>query len=166
MINKNLIENAPDNYRLRKDILSYEKFIEVYPIIKEVINRFKGKVYNVRFNDALKNAIGEKGYIYSQKKERFIQVNFSDKEGSYITVVHVLLENLTDKRIDADLFITSLDEHRTDYCKRLNRIDEELPNIERYKKQLSDLNELARNIYHSIPTELVDAFRVKYPGYY
>ena len=127
---------------------------QLIPSIKKVVTRFDGKVYNIRLQKALQAEIRDN--IYCQVRYSIIEIyTYYGNSYEQITLACVPLDKgLTDKRINADVFIDYLNEKRAELLKEAYEIEQGIPLIDTYKAQFEVLQEQINNLRESIPKRI------------
>jgi hypothetical protein len=142
--------------KLEVDVLCIKQVLSMVPVVKEQVQKFHGKVFNVR----LKNAINDnlEGYnsisiiprgnmpdkIIFHCGQRSIQYNGTTIYSDYYDVYHLYCDNIfSEKRIDASAIIPYLEDCR-------ENLEKQLINIAEDKKRLDRLALIREKLINSI----------------
>lgn len=138
----------------------YRDAAALFPAIRATAEAFDGKVYNCRFEKALRDNSG--AWICTEKRYKWMEIYIYD-HGSRILLASVGLDCLPDgKRIPADLIIESAREKREGLLKRaadLEAVPAKAQTLQAQFKKLSDMVDALRD---SIPYEAQDIYRLGY----
>ena len=153
---------------IQLDIDNIDRAIGLINELKEVVKKFDGKVYNVRFDRAVKETVGaivQRGErvpsisIVWYPENKFIDDQFSRNQEYYL--LHTFLPD--EKRINAAKMIEllenraeELEEHKTDLYEGISKIEETLDKYNEVKKQLKELSD-------EVPYEILGYYNIKTP---
>lgn len=170
-MNLNIEEYLENEYRsqdLMRTINDYEKCVKAIPMVKEIVKRFDGKVYNKKLDDALGDAFNyeKNGYHIGCHKDTFNPhiINIYLYNNSSTTLARINMKKMPEgKRIDAAMWNAKLEENEKYYSGKVKEIEECIPKVNEYRNQLKKLQDEALEIYNKIPSELHKAFYIGYP---
>lgn len=153
----------------QRKIDGYKNAASVFPVVRSILAKFDGKVYNCRFDKALKEATGEKGSIYSEKKYNYFHIIFSPAGcHDWHTVASAKIEDcLTDgKRINAEVLTTAARESRAALLKTAYDLEEAGRNYETIQKQIESLEKALSGIMDPIPYEARAIYNIRFRSRY
>lgn len=127
-----------DRDRAARNIIADKReMAALFAAIRPIIQDFDGRVYNCRFDRALKEIITEK-HIYSSKKYNHLYIEaHGSNSNRWYTLASIRLDELTDgKRIPADLFIQSAREYREKWLKEAASLERNIDSIDTIQQQI------------------------------
>lgn len=133
--------------------------------IKPVLERFDGKVYNIRIERALQ----EIARVYREHSGDYIV--FYTYIGKTYNNRHVIMrvkrsDGLRDgKRIRADKFIEATNECRQELLKKAYTIDATLPQMPEVLQQIEALKKQLNAVSDSLPYMIRDIYKIHYRIY-
>lgn len=155
---------------IQLDIDNIDRAIGLINELKKVVKKFDGKVYNVRFDRAVRESVG--AFVQRQRYEHFPCIaivwypenNFIDNQFSRNREYYLLHgAELDGKRINATKTIEllenraeELEEHKTDLYEGISKIEETLDKYNEIKKQLKELSD-------EVPYEILDYYDIRTP---
>lgn len=126
----------------------------MYAIIKPVLMKFDGKVYNKRLDKAL-NEVSE-NCIHSKIEFNHIRI-YLYYNNEIFTLSSVSMDQLKDnKRINAELFLDSAREYREEHLKEAHEIQKAIEQHETIEERIKALEKQLKAI-----TEQIDSYRAK-----
>lgn len=155
------IEEA--NKEAHKIVNEYRTAAGYILAVTKVVKDFDGKVYNCRFDKALKEATENR--VYVDKKQYYFQIYTwaGSNYGHHITLASIKPEDLTDgKRIPADKLIESLKEHRESILKKAYTIESNIDQMPQARAYIMQTKEKLESFCRSFPDELRDIFDIPY----
>lgn len=140
--------------------------------IKKVVNTFDNKVYNCRFDEAIKQLNNDKMRIYSHVNcYGYFIIDFYDKE-THKTINLIYTKKATKdtetilftdtKRIKADWFINELNKKYSELLQRATEIERASAEIERTLEQLKSLKKSINCIIGGLPSEVTSIYNLKH----
>lgn len=136
----------------------------LYRAITDVIREFDGKVYNVRLERALKEAI-KPCYVYCEKRfDKWIAVRVSTgRYNEWFDLVTIDIDDLTDgKRIPAEKMIESAQIKRAQLLEEAAQMEHFVENIDTICKQLESVKKTYNAIVDNLPYKGRDLLRVNH----
>ena len=142
-----------------------------FPFIRPVLQRFNGKVYNCRFEKALKEAAEGKtpGRVYARKDGYWVTVNYYPSMGNPghciygLTLCQMKTEALIDgKRLDGKALDDSLKERRAALLREAAEIEEQAQQVELYRKRIEETKRLLESVTGGINRTIRDIYGLDY----
>lgn len=131
----------------------------LYKPLSDVIRSFDGKVINCRLEKAMREATGH--IISLDKRPRGYAITAFYK-GEVITLAYIGAEILTDgKRINADIMIDSLRQHREGLLKRAADLERAAEQVEETRKRIEDLERTLKAVLDSVPYDVRDIYGLR-----
>lgn len=132
--------------RLNEVIELYTRALSVLEPVKEVVKKFDGKVYNVRFERAIKDI----PCVCARKTDYNIEITWFD-EGRRIYLTYAPISStLKDKRINSAIILASIESYEKEtreYLEKLiNNRDNAESIIEKYNGMVRELEEFGRGV--------------------
>ena len=138
-----------------------------FPFIRPVLQRFNGKVYNCRFEKALKEAAEGKtpGRVYARKDGYWVTVNYYPSMGNPghciygLTLCQMKTEALIDgKRLDGKALDDSLKERRAALLREAAEIEEQAQQAELFQKRIDEAERLLKSVTDGINETVKDIY--------
>lgn len=176
--------------RVELDIANYREAAELCDKAVETVKQFDGKVFNVRFENALEKQTGKR---FSVKKDNLVEgdgaLTFRIEwwvDNTYITngynslhtenrsIVICGIYNRTDKnipimnkRIVADNIVPHIENRKQELIDKSDNLEKSLNNINEWKEELQDIKEHCNKLYKEIPTEIKEYYKLRlgYTGF-
>lgn len=146
--------------------------------VKKIVREFDGKMYNCRFDEAIKELNDEDNYFYcfnqygwfyikyqykhtySKTTDLLVGYSTKDRKERYETEdkYKIFTEN---KRIIADKMIEGLNRKYASLLQEAAELEKALENIEVTIAQINQIKELYCNLVSSVPSLIIDTYRVK-----
>lgn len=148
-------EALPNYTKLLREAVGY------CPAVRKVLYQFDGKVYNKRFDDAIREATNHKAYVYRNSYNRdWIDIYFNNPFGyGNCTLLSFKLSELPEgKRIDAYELSKKLNEKRESILKNAYAIESAIEEAPETLERLQNLIDLINQIVQPLPSEFVDAY--------
>ena len=146
--------------RSRERITTLRECADLIPKIKKVVADFNGKVYNKRLTEAIHNATGQ--YISAERRGDYLSF-YKYERGDCYTLLTIKAEEMPEKkRISAEQFNNSLNEHRARLLREAAQMEEQLNNIDATLEQVEKIKELYRAVTSSLDSRLRDYYGIKY----
>ena len=145
--------------RLASELIQfYRDAAGLLPAIREVCNKFDGKVYNKRFPEALEKATGK--HIYAEKRYKYIHLSlYHDGAYGYDTLFSLDIDKMQDgKRINASEAIKDAIEKRNQFLKNAADIEKVKENADIIRFQLEQIEKALDGITKDIPYEARDIY--------
>lgn len=159
-MNMNLYNRELQDGYILKQIEYYKEAASLAPMIIKVINQFDGKMFNIKLEKALREAVPDK-YIHAKKEYRNIVIGYYNKS-EHFTLASIPIDKLTDgKRIPANILIEDARKRQEGFLKRANDYKLAYENIDITLKQLEQLKSTIKAIINPIPYELLDVYRLE-----
>jgi hypothetical protein len=140
--------------------------------IKKVVSAYNGKVYNCRFDEAIKQLCNDKMRIYSNVNYYgYFVLDFYDKEiNKSVNLIYTKKATkdsetklfTSAKRIKADCFINELNEKYSELLQRATEIERASAEIERTLEQLKSLKKSINCIISGLPSEVTNIYNLKH----
>lgn len=151
---------------IQMDIDNIDRAIGLINELKEVVKKFDGKVYNVRFDRAVRESVG--AFVERKEFNNSIAIRWQpdirNVDGHYSQNGYYYLlwgAELDGKRINATKMIErleyvaeELEEHKTNLYEGISKIEETLDKYNEVKKQLKELED-------EVPYEICGYFNIK-----
>ena len=131
--------------------------------VTKVVKDFDGKVYNCRFDKALKAATDNR--VYVDKTQYYFQIYtwVNNNYSRHITLASIKPDDLIDgKRIPADKIIESLKDHRESILKKAYTIESTIDQMPQARAYIMQTKEKLESFCRSFPDELRDIFDIPY----
>lgn len=147
----------------QKRIDGYRAAAAAFPTIRKTLESFSGKVYNIKLDRALKEAISDAGHIYVEKKYNHISIEYSPKNCNNWHCLAWLSEAdaLPDgKRLDAGAMIESAKEKRADLLKEAFELEEAAKHADEIREQLEAWTKTLEKILDPVPREAREIFKL------
>ena len=145
-------------------IQTYREAADYFPVIRRVIDRFDGKVFNCRFETALREATG--AHISARKSDALLTVYlYTNTPGVYttITLASIPLKALKDgKRIPGAVLLQSARERRERLLKDAAELEEALTRADDTVKRIQYFIQQANKLTESLPYEVRLAYNLKH----
>lgn len=133
-----------------------------YPSIAPVIRDFDKKVYNCRFDKAIREATAGQHVYVSKQFNMYIEISFCES-GKTFVLATIKIDDLIDgKRIDADLLLHDAQERRAKHLKDAVDTEKAFNEMESIKRNLDSLKKAYNNIVASVPYELQTIYNIKH----
>lgn len=134
--------------------------------VKAVVQEFNGKVYNCRFDNAIKARtacyVGH-GYGGNWLEIRRCDAPYSESAGA---VIMVRKENILDgKRINAEKLIAKIDKSQTYRNKQIMRLSGELTWIEGVVEGINEQIRMLNKMVDSLSSETLDIYKNRFERY-
>lgn len=145
-------------------IEDYKITAGLFPLVRHVVDKFDGKVFNCRFEKALQETLGFPDVrIYAKKDSYNLSVYWYSKNcNNYMTIASVLIKELEDKkRINAEKLLESARNIREKNLKHAVDLERELPNVELYQARINEIRKQLSNLVDGLPYELADTFGLR-----
>lgn len=156
-----------DENKAQKAIDSHRAAAAAFPVVRRVIERFDGKVYNCRLEQALKSEIGESGSIYCRKEyDGSISIEYTPRGAYSWQCVGSIPLSADSKRIDARAVVEDMKDRRADHLKRAFDIEETERHIDEILQQIEGGKRALNRLIDSIPYEVLDAYGIRQTHYY
>ena len=164
------------NYQMReakdaaaaREVEGRREAAATFPLVREVVQQFAGKVYNCKFEKALQEALRDKapGRIYTRKDSYNVNVEYfpaARNNGYSITLCSMKTKDLIDgKRIDGKALEESLKARRESLLKEAAAIEEQAANADVYRRQIEDLQRRLEHITGGICYTVRDIYSLDY----
>lgn len=156
-----------DENKAQKAIDSHRAAAAVFPVVRRVIERFDGKVYNCRLERALKNEISEAGHIYCRKEySGNISIEYAACNSYGWQCVASIPLSADSKRIDARSVIEDMQAIRAEHLKKAFDIEDTGRHIEEIQARIDGLKKALNATIDSISYEARDAYGIRGTHYY
>lgn len=143
-------------------IKAYREAAALFPTVKNIILKYDNKVFNCRFENALKEAVP--GFsIWAKKEYKNLVIYYYPKcDNRYLTLAYVPLDKLPDgKRIPGDLLIESLQEKRIELLKCAADMERQLTEIDFITAQIEDYKNKINKLVNMVSYDFRDVFGLK-----
>ena len=155
------IETANQDASLRID--GYHAALSYIPAIEEIIKKFDGKVYNCRFDKAVREATSNKVICDTKYESLYIYTWIPNRYSQQITIVHISFDEFTDgKRIPAEKIIANMKKYRDENLKSIDQIEKAMAQIPHMKKHIQRSIDKLNNYLQDIPFEVRDIYGIPY----
>jgi predicted lipase len=155
--------NSPEDQLkdLNSRIESYRAAANLAPVIIKVLKQFDGKIFNCKLDKALREATGNNIGVFKQ-------YGFISIAGHYTTNYHQItlatfkIEDLDNKRIDAEKIINQVITAREELLKKAYSVEtyaEQADSIREYVRQSIDKLE---SICRALPDDIRDIYNIPY----
>lgn len=136
---------------------AHRKAADLYPVLADVIKAFDKKVYNIRFQKALREKTPDIFVI-----NRFNNIEIYTRQYNRVYyLAFIEHDKLIDgKRIDANTFLESARKYRAEHLKIAADADQALNRINELTDQLNALRKSYDTISDTIPTEIRDIYNI------
>ena len=128
-----------------------------------VIQKYNNKCFNKRLQESLQAET--KSRVYCGKRYSFFEIYiYHGHSNQQITLCYIPVEKaFTDgKRINAAAIVESINKKYSDLLSEAYELENKLPLIDQYKKELEYLKQQIDNITATIPNQIQDACRLYY----
>lgn len=133
----------------------------LYATIAPVIRQFDKKVYNCRFDKAIRAATAGQHVYVSKQFDTYIEIAFYEC-GKTFQLATIKTADLIDrKRIDADLLIADAQNRRAQHLKDAAQAEKVAGDIDTIKAQLESLKRAYNGIVDSVPYTIQDIYNIK-----
>lgn len=142
-------------------IESYRQAAAMIPTVIKVLKAFDNKVYNCRLDKAIREATDNKIGVYNQYGFISIYATYTTNY-HHINLATFRIEDLKNKRIDAEKLIEQVKKSREDLLKKAYEIEttaQQADNIREYVKQTIEKLE---SICQSLPDDIRDIYNIPY----
>lgn len=148
----------------QKELAEHVKFLRdiasLYPLIAPIIRHYDGKMFNIRFKNALKEADIGDFHVFAEKRLKYIEIYVYNRGAQY-TLAQCTVDDMPDgKRIPADVLLNSARERRSALLK--TAYDIENVDIDRVLSQLNGLKDTYNRLRDSLPYKLQDVYGIKH----
>ncbi len=146
---------------LNSRIESYRSAAALAPIVIKVLKTFDNKVYNCRLDKAIREATDNKIGVYNQYGFISIYATYTTNY-HHINLATFRIEELENKRIDADKLIEQVKTARENLLKKAYQIEttaQQADNIREYIRQsIEKLESLCRDL----PDDIREIYNIPY----
>lgn len=155
-----------DSEKAIAKIKDYRAAAATFPVLREVIKQFDGKVYNIKLDKALKAAFDGAGFVYVHNAEKYIDISFSAR-GSGSSGYRCILSMPKDKafsdgkRINAVAMIENARETRAQLLRRAFEIESYSENAEEIKSNIDKMEKALCSYIDAIPYEVRELFDLR-----
>lgn len=145
----------------------YREIVKLTPIIRAILPKFDGKVYNKRMRTALDKAAEEKHgkelhFTFNQSANGQRVWIYGHKHMNYSNTSILCTIDLTDgKRIDAAQALKSCGEQYAEILKKCAEIERKAQEMPQIIERLDELAKLRDALTNGLPWELRDWFRIE-----
>lgn len=158
----------------------YRRAASAINTIKPVIQAFNGKVYNKRFDEAIRalNTPDNEDHFHAYTQYRWFYIDFtpgcsySEKKtllhgysctGETVPEDHREEKNVIfdGKRINAEKMINSAEKQREYLLKTAYELETAAADLETTLQRISDTEKLLYTLTHNVPSEVVDICNIK-----
>ena len=151
------------NKQARQRVNDYKRAAELIPVIIPVIKGFDGKVYNCRFDKALKAATDNAVYVDKTDYIFTIYTYPAHNYSFHITTACIKTTALTDgKRIPAELLISSAQECRKDILQKAENIERMINKMPLVKEKISHSIDNLNAYLESLPADIQIIYGIPY----
>ena len=143
--------------RAKAEVAARREAAAAFPFIRPVLQQFNGKVYNRRFENALKEALkgNAPGYVYTYKGG-FISVIYAPSvEG---TERFTLCRMNAEKRLDGKTLDDSLKDCRAALLREAAEIEEQAQQAELFQKRIDEAERLLKSVTDGINETVRDIY--------
>lgn len=142
------------------------KIVKLMPILREVIRKFDGKVYNKRFNNALCKAIEEKhgkdfwfrAELSASGEWLWVSAGINGKWSDGVSLCGCALDD--GKRMNAEKLLESCNKHYAEILQECSEIECNLDRMPEIINQIAQLHTLFEQIKKQIPRSMCCSFRL------
>ena len=160
--------NEEKKNHIRKEAQALRLAASKIHLVKEVVKQFDGKVYNCRFDNAIK-ALSTEDFRFWCHKDSYGRMGICCTGNSrYITIFSCRIETgkqneyMTDKkRLKADNMISALNAEYGNLMKKATELEAGADKIDIILEQVSQLKSMLTTIVNSVPYEVSDAYGLK-----
>lgn len=147
--------------KTRSKIDAIRQAAGLYPIIRDIVAAFDGKVYNCRLEKALKEV---DRHIYVEKRFNCLSIGcYVTNYNECFTLASIRLADLPEgKRIPATLIIEDARKRRAGLLRRAADLSVAMENVDYYKGQLEHYAAQIKKIVDMIPCEVRDTYNLDY----
>lgn len=132
----------------------------LFPEVRKVIEQFDGKVYNVRFDKALRAAVGK---VYTEQRGGRIYIYTLGTGSNWHHIASLSREDMKDgKRINAAAFIESARRCREILLKEAYQIERAAEDAPKVKMQIEEIRKTLEAVIKNIPYEVRDIYDLNY----
>ena len=151
---------------MRRKIADKRQIVQLIPILREVLKKYDGKVYNKRFNNAFAKAIEEKfgkqfyfnAGLSVSGEWLWITASISGHYSESVTLCGCALDD--GKRIPGAKMIEAVNNSYASILKECTEIECNLDRMPEIIEQLSKLHMMQEQIKKSIPRSMCSEFRL------
>ena len=160
--------NEEKKNHIRKEAQALRLAASKIHLVKDVVKRFDGKVYNCRFNDAISD-LSVDGFRFWCHKDSYGRFEISCTGNSrYITLFSCRIEAgkendyMTDKkRLKADKIMEALTDKYGELLKKATALEAGADSIDGILEQVAQLRSMLNIIVNSVPYEVSDAYGLR-----
>lgn len=140
-----------------------------FPLVREVVRRFDGKVFNCRFEKALQEALqgAAPGHVYVNKNDYWLTVRYhAHATPGYnypFTLCQLRASEMPDgKRLDGKALYESLTACRAALLREAAAIEEQAAKADEYREQIEQMKRTLEHLTGSITITVRDIFNLNY----
>ena len=147
--------------KTRIDIENRRAAAALFPIIREVAGDFDGKVFNCRFENALRE---HSSRIFVKKRYKWLEITTYGKNYSEIFLLaQINLDDMPDgKRMPAALIIEDARERREKLLREAAETEAALATAPLLKKQLESMKKQLETMMDTIPYAIRENYNLNY----
>lgn len=137
------------------------KAAALYKDIAPVIRQFDKKVYNCRFDKAIRAATTGQHVYVSKQFDTYIEIAFYECGKTFQLATIKTADLIDGKRINADLLIADAQRRREQHLKDASQAEKVAGDIDTVKAQLESLKKAYNSIVDSVPYAIQDIYNIK-----
>lgn len=152
MIHQERIKEIQERIRENRAAAGY------YAAVAKVIEKWSGKVYNKNMSEDLRTATN--GMISGKKDNNRLYIEYHNKPRGkwyFITICNIDFDLLENKRINPDIILSDMREHREKLLKDAQAMENALENLDALTGQIETLKKTCRALFQNVPSVVLDA---------
>lgn len=146
---------------LESRIESYRAAAALAPAVIRVLKTFDNKVYNCRLDKAIREATDNKIGVYNQYGFISIYATYTTNY-HHINLATFRVEELENKRIDADKLIEQVKTARENLLKKAYQIETTAQQADNIREYVRQTVEKLESICQSLPDDIRDIYNIPY----
>jgi DNA repair exonuclease SbcCD ATPase subunit len=146
---------------LNSRIESYRSAAALAPIVIKVLKTFDNKVYNCRLDKAIREATDNKIGVYNQYGFISIYATYTTNY-HHINLATFRLEELENKRIDADKLIEQVKAARENLLKKAYQIETTAQQADNIREYIRQSIEKLESMCRDLPDDIREIYNIPY----
>jgi DNA repair exonuclease SbcCD ATPase subunit len=146
---------------LNSRIESYRSAAALAPIVIKVLKTFDNKVYNCRLDKAIREATDNKIGVYNQYGFISIYATYTTNY-HHINLATFRLEELENKRIDADKLIEQVKTARENLLKKAYQIETTAQQADNIREYIRQSIEKLESMCRDLPDDIREIYNIPY----
>lgn len=146
---------------LNSRIESYRAAAALAPIVIKILKTFDNKVYNCRLDKAIREATDNKIGVYNQYGFISIYATYTTNY-HHINLATFRLEELENKRIDADKLIEQVKTARENLLKKAYQVETTAQQADNIREYIRQSIEKLESVCRDLPDDIREIYNIPY----